>query len=91
MREKTTNFTRQEYQASITKTRAAIVAVGLDAIFVTDPSNMSWLARYDGWSFYVHQGVVLTMTGDTIWWGRAMDVVGAGRTLFMNDSDNISG
>ena len=91
MTEKTTNFTQQEYQERITKTRATMVAIGLDAIFVTDPSNMSWLTGYDGWSFYVHQGVVLTMTGDPIWWGRAMDAVGAGRTVFMNDSEKIRG
>ncbi|MFT7370122.1 MAG: ectoine hydrolase [Octadecabacter sp.] len=89
--DKTTNFTRPEYQAGITKTRVAMVAVGLSAIFVTDPSNMSWLTVYDGWSFYVHQRGVLTMKGEPIWWGRAMVVVGAGRTVFMNDSDNIRG
>ena len=91
MTEKATNFTQQEYQERITKTRAKMVDIGLDAIFVTDPSNMSWLTGYDGWSFYVHQGVVLTMTGDPIWWGRAMDAVGAGRTVFMNDSEKIRG
>ena len=91
MIEKATNFTQQEYQERITKTRAKMVVIGLDAIFVTDPSNMSWLTGYDGWSFYVHQGVVLTMTGDPIWWGRAMDAVGAGRTVFMNDSEKIRG
>ena len=91
MTEKATNFTQQEYQERITKTRAKMVVIGLDAIFVTDPSNMSWLTGYDGWSFYVHQGVVLTMTGDPIWWGRAMDAVGAGRTVFMNDSEKIRG
>ncbi|AGI66766.1 putative ectoine utilization protein EutD [Octadecabacter antarcticus 307] len=88
---RTANFTLQEYQSRITKTRAAMQVAGLDAIFVTDPSNMSWLTGYDGWSFYVHQGVVLTMTGDPVWWGRAMDAIGAGRTVFMSDGDTIRG
>ena len=85
------NFTTQEYQQRIAKTRTAMAAAGLDAIFVTDPSNMSWLTGYDGWSFYVHQGVVLTLEGDPVWWGRAMDTLGARRTVFMADEDSIRG
>lgn len=63
------NFTTQDDRARIAKTRAAMSAKGLDAKFVTDPSNRSWLTGYDGWSFYVHQGVVLAMQGDPLWWG----------------------
>ncbi len=85
------NFTTAEYEARIAKTRKAMEHAGLDAIFVSDPSNMSWLTGYDGWSFYVHQGVVLTMHGAPIWWGRAMDAVGAERTLFMKDEGSIRG
>lgn len=84
------NFTTQEYLDRIAKTRAAMTVSGLDAIFVTDPSNMSWLTGYDGWSFYVHQGVVLTHEGDPVWWGRAMDARGAERTVFMG-TDHIRG
>ena len=85
------NFTTQEYRDRIEKTRSAMSAANLDAIFVTDPSNMSWLTGYDGWSFYVHQGVLLTLEGDPIWWGRAMDALGARRTVFMASDDNIRG
>jgi ectoine hydrolase len=85
------NFTTQEYRQRIVKTRAAMEAVGLDAIFVTDPSNMSWLTGYDGWSFYVHQGVILTLEGDPVWWGRAMDTLGARRTVFMAEEESIRG
>ena len=85
------NFTTSEYRARLSKTRIAMAAKGLDAIFVTDPSNMSWLTGYDGWSFYVHQGVLLTLEGEPIWWGRAMDALGAKRTVFMKDSDSIHG
>lgn len=84
------NFSTAEYQSRIAKTRDAMAARGLDAIVVSDPSNMSWLTGYDGWSFYVHQGVILTHNGDPVWWGRAMDAIGAGRTVFMKD-DNIRG
>jgi ectoine hydrolase len=85
------NFTTQEYRARIAKTRLAMASAGLDAIFVTDPSNMSWLTGYDGWSFYVHQGVILSHEGDPVWWGRAMDTLGARRTVFMEDEGTIRG
>lgn len=85
------NFTNAEYQRRIAKTRVAMSAAGLEAIVVCDPSNMSWLTGYDGWSFYVYQGVILTHEGDPIWWGRAMDVLGARRTVFMDSEDNIRG
>lgn len=85
------NFTTAEYHRRIAKTRVAMAARGLDAIFVSDPSNMSWLTGYDGWSFYVFQGVLLTHEGDPIWWGRAMDALGARRTVFMDDGDCIRG
>lgn len=76
-------FTSAEYDRRIAKTRAAMEKAGLDAIFVTDPSNQAWLTGYDGWSFYVHQGVVLTGEGEPYWWGRNMDAQGALRTCWM--------
>lgn len=85
------NFTTGEYQSRIAKTRAAMTVAGLDAIVVCDPSNMSWLTGYDGWSFYVYQGVILTQEGDPVWWGRAMDAQGAVRTVFMESADCIRG
>ncbi|AML49899.1 M24 family metallopeptidase [Falsihalocynthiibacter arcticus] len=83
-------FSRSEYDRRIVKTRAAMQAAGLDVIFVTDPSNQAWLTGYDGWSFYVHQGVILGLEGDPIWWGRYMDSVGANRTCWMGP-DQIHG
>lgn len=83
-------FSRAEYDARLTKTRNEMARRGLDALFVTDPSNMAWLTGYDGWSFYVHQGVLLTLEGKPIWWGRAMDAVGAGLTTYMT-AENIRG
>ena len=84
------NFETPEYLARIARTRAEMVRRGLDAIVVVDPSNMSWLTGYDGWSFYVHQAVLLTMEGEPLWWGRGMDAQGARRTVFM-DHERIRG
>ncbi|SLN35521.1 M24 family metallopeptidase [Ruegeria meonggei] len=83
-------FSRAEYDRRLSKTRAAMAAAGLDALFVTDPSNQAWLTGYDGWSFYVHQGVIVTPEGEPIWWGRYMDMLGGRRTCWM-DQSNILG
>ena len=41
---------------------------------------MHWLTGYDGWSFYVHQAVIVPPTGNPIWYGRGQDAAGAERT-----------
>jgi len=84
------NFTREEYQRRIDSTRSAMVDHELDLLVVSDPSNMHWLTGYDGWSFYVHQAVVLGLDGEPVWFGREQDANGALRTCFM-DSENIIG
>ena len=84
------NFTREEYAARIEKARQAMSARGIELLIVTDPSNMAWLTGYDGWSFYVHQCVLLRLDGKPVWFGRGMDAVGAKRTVFMSH-DNIIG
>lgn len=83
-------FSQAEYDRRIALTRLAMQAAGLEVMFVTDPSNQAWLTGYDGWSFYVHQGVVLGLDGPPVWWGRYMDSVGAGRTCWMQ-TDHIHG
>ena len=83
-------FSKAEYDRRIAKTRAAMQRAGIDLLFVTDPSNQAWLTGYDGWSFYVHQGVILPQEGSPIWWGRYMDSLGALRTCWMQ-ADCIHG
>jgi len=79
-------FSRAEYDRRLTLVRAAMASRGIDALFVEDPSNMAWLTGYDGWSFYVHQGVILTLEGEPLWWGRGMDANGARRTAWIGES-----
>ncbi|TVQ28970.1 MAG: M24 family metallopeptidase [Geminicoccaceae bacterium] len=76
-------FTTAEYADRLNRTRAAMEAAGIEALLVTDPSNMAWLTGYDGWSFYVHQGVVVTPAEPPFWWGRRMDLAGARRTTYL--------
>ena len=59
MTNKNLPFSMTEFQRRLTKTRAAMEIAGIDVLFVTDPSNQNWLTGYDGWSFYVHQGVLI--------------------------------
>ena len=78
-------FSRVEYDRRLGKVRAAMEAKGLDLLFIEDPSNMAWLTSYDGWSFYVHQGVIVFLDEDPMWWGRSQDANGAIRTCWMDD------
>ncbi|CTQ64912.1 Xaa-Pro dipeptidase [Roseibium alexandrii] len=90
MIELTLRFSRDEYQRRVDKTRKAMEAAGLELLIVSDPSNMNWLTGYDGWSFYVHQAVLLSLDGEPVWFGRGQDANGALRTCFM-DHANIIG
>lgn len=76
-------FTLDEYATRLDKVRTAMNDRGLDVLVVTDPSNMAWLTGYDGWSFYTHQGVVISLEDAPTWWGRAQDSKGALRTVYM--------
>lgn len=83
MTEVALNFSRAEYAQRLAKTRAAMEARGIDLLIVADPSNMAWLTGYDGWSFYVHQCVLVRPDEDPIWFGRGQDANGALRTVWM--------
>lgn len=82
-------FSREEYAARLSKVRGAMDRAGIAVLVVSDPSNMAWLTGYDGWSFYVHQAVVVGPTGDPVFWGRRMDANGALRTCYMAEADII--
>ena len=82
-------FSRIEYEDRLGRTRTAMATAGIEVLFTCDPSNMAWLTGYDGWSFYVHQGVIVGPDGDPVFWGRGMDAQGAKRTVYMGDGDII--
>ncbi|WP_373030035.1 M24 family metallopeptidase [Sulfitobacter sp.] len=83
-------FSPAEYSRRLELVRAEMAKRGLDALFVTDPSNQAWLTGYDGWSFYVHQGVIVLPDADPVWWGRNQDTNGALRTVWMGP-ENVRG
>jgi len=84
------NFSRDEYAERLAKARAAMERAGLDLLIVSDPSNMAWLTGYDGWSFYVHQCVLVPPEGEPVWFGRGQDANGAKRTAYIGH-DRIIG
>jgi ectoine hydrolase len=78
-------FSDAEFSRRLERVRGAMRERGIDILFVEDPANMAWLTGYDGWSFYVHQGVLVFHDADPIWWGRRQDANGAVRTVWMAD------
>ncbi len=78
-------FPETEYQNRHARSRAAMEKLGVDVLIATDPSNQAWLTGYDGWSFYVHQAVILSHEGAPYWWGRLQDANGAKRTVYMDE------
>ncbi|MBV9736314.1 MAG: ectoine hydrolase DoeA [Acidisphaera sp.] len=83
-------FTRTEYAERLASTRAAMQQAGIDLLIASDPSNMAWLTGYDGWSFYVHQCVLVPPEGEPLWFGRGQDANGAKRTAYIAH-ENIVG
>ena len=84
-------FSLDEYRQRLAKTREAMYRQGVEVLLVTDPANLNYLSGYDGWSFYVHQGLLVLMDRDEpIWFGRAQDSNGAKLTTWLSD-DSIRG
>lgn len=83
-------FSREEYAARLKKVRAAMERAGIEVLIVTDPSNMNWLTGYDGWSFYVHQAVIVLPDGEPLWFGRPQDMAGARLTSYLREDSLFS-
>ena len=77
-------FEAAEYRERQAKTKARMAAEGVDVLLATDPANMCYLSGYDGWSFYVHQLLVVALDADApIWIGRGMDAGAAKVTTYL--------
>jgi ectoine hydrolase len=86
-----TPFEVGEFAARVAATKKRMTGAGLDALIVSDPANMNYLTGYDGWSFYVHQCVIVVQHLDEpIWIGRGQDVNGAKLTTVLSH-ENIIG
>ncbi len=80
-------FSLTEYRERLKKVRNSMESQGVKALILCDPSNMAWLTGYDGWSFYVHQCVIVADEGEPIWYGRKMDAQGALRTTWLQEQN----
>jgi len=85
-------FEESEYRARVHAVRQRMAAEGLDALLCSHPANMGYLTGYDGWSFYVHQLVLVTASADEdpVWFGRAMDANAARVTTYLPKSQIVS-
>ncbi|MGE4594533.1 MAG: M24 family metallopeptidase, partial [Gammaproteobacteria bacterium] len=90
MKESRRRFDKSEYEQRQHKTRAAMDKAGVDLLIVYDPANMCWLTGYDGWSFYVHQCVVISTGGALFWYGRGIDAKGGELTTDLPFEDILS-
>ncbi|HIN59821.1 MAG TPA: M24 family metallopeptidase [Gammaproteobacteria bacterium] len=81
-------FSRREFKQRTERTRARMDKAGIDVLFVTDPAKMNYLTGYDGWSFYVHQMVALSLDDpEPVWIGRPMDGNGARVTTYLKEKN----
>ncbi len=84
-------FAQSEYHRRIRRTKEQMDRQGIEVLLVVDPANMNYLTGYDGWSFYVHQGVILALDADApLWFGRQQDANGARLTTWL-PHDHIHG
>ncbi len=84
-------FEISEYERRVRLTKERMDHAGIEVMLVVDPANMNYLTGYDGWSFYVHQGVIVIGDRDEpVWFGRRQDANGARITSWLND-DSIFG
>ena len=79
-------FSEEEYHQRVRKTKERMDKNGMEMLLVTDPANMNYLTGYDGWSFYVHQGVIVSLDSPyPFWFGREQDSNGARITSWLSD------
>ena len=84
-------FSADEYAQRIARTKQSMRAQGIDLLLVASPANQFYLTGYDGWSFYTPQMVLVSAEEDQpIWFGRKMDAVGAGFTVYMREENILA-
>ncbi len=81
-------FSADEYRQRISKTKESMKEKGFDLLVISQPANMNYLSGYDGWSFYVHQCLLLHLEQEEpVWLGRGMDANGARLTAFLSEEN----
>ncbi len=84
-------FSADEYLQRIGKTKESMKEKGIDLLVISQPANMNYLSGYDGWSFYVHQCLLLHLDQEEpIWLGRGMDANVARLTAFLSEENILA-
>jgi Xaa-Pro dipeptidase len=79
-------FSEDEYHRRVRRTKELMDKSGMEMLLVMDPANMNYLTGYDGWSFYVHQGIIVSLDAEQpFWFGREQDSNGARITSWLPD------
>lgn len=82
------NFSVQEYKERLMKTKRSMEEKGIEVLVVTDPANMNYITGFDGWSFYVHQCVVVMIDQEEPFWvGRGQDSNAARLTSYLSEEN----
>ncbi|WSI03447.1 M24 family metallopeptidase [Sedimentibacter sp. MB31-C6] len=85
---KTLYFQVDEYKSRLNRTKHKMVNDGIEVLIVTDPANMNYISGFDGWSFYVHQCLIIMADQDEpIWVGRGQDANAARLTSWINEEN----
>ncbi|MFW6223786.1 MAG: M24 family metallopeptidase [Spirochaetota bacterium] len=83
-------FERSEYERRMRRVKERMDQHGIAVMLVVDPANMNYLTGYDGWSFYVHQGVIVALDREEpIWFGRQQDANGARLTTWLAEESIV--
>lgn len=81
-------FEKHEYAQRVKRTKESMQERGIDVLLVSHPANMNYLTGYDGWSFYVHQGLLIALDQEEpVWLGRGMDANGARLTTYLSEEN----
>ncbi|MGI6466334.1 MAG: M24 family metallopeptidase [Sphaerochaetaceae bacterium] len=84
-------FSKEEYKRRLDLVKERMDHRGIELMMIMDPSHMSYLTGFDGWSFYVHQGLIVDLKDpEPIWFGRMQDSNAARMTTYLPD-DHIFG
>jgi Xaa-Pro dipeptidase len=77
-------FERSEYLERLRRTRERMAGRGIEVLLISDPANINYLSGYDGWSFYVHQALLVADDEEQpVWIGRSQDANAARVTTFL--------
>lgn len=85
MRKEPQPFPRDEYLARLSAVKLDIGKREIDVLFVTDPSNITYLSDYTSKSAYVPQGLIISLTeGEPTSLTRRMDAPAAIHQTFID-------